>query len=183
MKLALFVERDGVLNHDCMAGNKPVSPLSLAQLAPKTEAIEPLRQVKAAGYLLIATTHQPKLSRGELDRRELDRMHDMLRRIFGLDDICVCPHEEADFCPCRKPRPGLMTEAAFKWHLNLEQSFVLGNKWEDGEAANNAGCTSLQIASPWIGRGHHDIVLSTVAEVPRMIARLRAERKTLAAAR
>jgi len=156
-----------------MAGHKPVSPLSLAELAPKTEAIEPLRQLKAAGYLLIATTHQPQLSSGALDRRELERMHDLLRRVFCLDDICVCPHDPADGCPCRKPQPGLLTEAAFKWHLNLEQSFVLGNKWQDAEAARNAGCTSILIASPWIGQGHHDIVLPNVAEAVRLIGRLR----------
>jgi D-glycero-D-manno-heptose 1,7-bisphosphate phosphatase len=183
VKIALFVERDGVLNHDCVEGNKPVSPLSLAQLAPKTEAIEPLRKLKAAGYLIIATTQQPKLSRGELDRRELDRMHDMLRRIYCLDDICVCPHDDADFCSCRKPKPGLLTDAACKWHLNLEQSFVLGNKWQDAAAAKNAGCTALLLESPWIGQGPHDIVLPTVAEAARMIRRLHARRKTVSAAR
>ncbi|MGO8700077.1 MAG: HAD hydrolase-like protein [Limisphaerales bacterium] len=176
MKVALFVERDGILNHDCMVGNKPVSPSSLAELAPKTDSIEPLRQAKAMGYLLIATTHQPKLSRGELDRRELDRMHDALRQIFCLDDICVCPHDVNDFCPCRKPEPGLITEAAFKWHISLAHSYVLGNKWQDAEAAHNAGCTSLLISSPWIGKGHHDAVLPNVAEAPRMIARLHAAR-------
>ncbi len=179
MKAALIVERDGILNHDCVVGNKPLSPLSLGQLAPRTESIEPLRQIKAAGYLLIATTHQPKLSRGELDRRELDRMHDLLRRIFSLDDFLICPHDAADFCPCRKPKPGLLLEAAFKWHHNLEQSFVLGNKWQDAEAAHNAGCISLLLDSPWIGQGHHDLVLPSVAEAARQIARLHPERRAL----
>jgi D-glycero-D-manno-heptose 1,7-bisphosphate phosphatase len=182
MRAAVFVERDGILNHDCVVGNKPVSPLSLEQLAPRTEAIEPLRQLSSAGYLLIATTNQPKLSRGELSRRELDRMHDTLRRIFRLDDILICPHDAADFCPCRKPKPGLLMEAAFKWHVNLDQSFVLGNKWQDAEAAHNAGCTSLLIASPWIGQGHHDIVLPTLAEAAQMVARLHSGHRTLAAA-
>ncbi len=172
MRAAVFIERDGILNCDRVEGNQPMPPLSLEQLEPKTDAIEPLRQLKAAGFLLIATTNQPSLSRGQLSRRELDRMHDVLRRIFALDDILVCPHDAADFCPCRKPKPGLLTEAGFKWHLNLDQCFVLSNKWQDAEAALNAGCTSLLIASPWIGKGHRDFVLGSLAEAVNKIPRL-----------
>ncbi len=103
-------------------------PLFLEQMEPKTEAIEPLRQLKAAGFLLIATTNQPGLSHGSLSRRELDRMHSILTQMFCLDDIFICPHDANDCCPCRKPKPGLLTEAAFKWHINLERSFVISNK-------------------------------------------------------
>jgi D-glycero-D-manno-heptose 1,7-bisphosphate phosphatase len=183
MRAAVFVERDGILNCDRVEGNQPAPPLSLDQLEPKTGAIEPLRQLKAAGFLLIATTNQPALSRGELSRREIDRMHDVLRRIFALDDILVCPHDAADFCPCRKPKPGLLTEAAFKWHLNLEQCFVLSNKWQDGEAALNSGCTSLLIDSPWIGKGHHDIVLPSLADAVSRIPRLSLARRAVAPSR
>jgi D-glycero-D-manno-heptose 1,7-bisphosphate phosphatase len=172
MKAAVFVERDGILNRDRVEANQPVPPLSLEQLEPKAEAIEPLQHLKAAGFLLIATTNQPALSRGDLSRREIDRMHDVLRRIFTLDDILVCPHDASDFCPCRKPKPGLLTEAAFKWHLNLQQCFVISNKWQDAEAALNAGCTSLLISSPWIGNGHRDIVLPTLAAAVNKITRL-----------
>jgi D-glycero-D-manno-heptose 1,7-bisphosphate phosphatase len=173
MRAAVFVERDGILNCDRVEGRHPAPPLSLEQMQPKTEAIEPLRQLKAAGFLLLATTNQPALSRGELSRHELDRMHDVLRRMFSLDDILVCPHDADDFCPCRKPKPGLLTEAAFKWHLNLDQCFVISNKWQDAEAAMNAGCTSLLISSPWIGKGHHDVVLANLADAMKKISQMR----------
>jgi D-glycero-D-manno-heptose 1,7-bisphosphate phosphatase len=172
MRSAVFIERDGILNSDRVERDQPMPPLFLEQMEPKTEAIEPLRQLKAAGFLLIATTNQPGLSYGTLSRRELDRMHDILRQMFFLDDIFICPHDSNDCCPCRKPKPGLITEAAFKWHVNLERSFVLSNKWQDAEAAHNAGCTSLLIASPWIGKGHRDIVLAKLADVPGKIAQL-----------
>ena len=61
--------------------------------------------LKSAGFLLIATTNQPGLSLETLSRRELDRMHEKLRRCFPLDDILVCPHAQMDDCPCRKPAP------------------------------------------------------------------------------
>jgi D-glycero-D-manno-heptose 1,7-bisphosphate phosphatase len=172
MRAAVFVERDGILNCDGVEGRQPTPPLSLEQMQPKTDAIEPLRQLKASGFLLIATTNQPAISRGELSRHEMDRMHDVLRRMFALDDILVCPHDADDFCPCRKPKPGLLTEAAFKWHLNLEQCFVISNKWQDAEAAMNAGCTSLLIPSPWIGKGHHDIVLPSLADSAKKIPQM-----------
>jgi D-glycero-D-manno-heptose 1,7-bisphosphate phosphatase len=174
MRAAVFIERDGILNLDRVEKDQPMPPLFLEQMEPKTGAIEPLRELKAAGYLLIATTNQPGLSHGSLSRRELDRMHAVLTRMFCLDDILICPHDAGDGCPCRKPKPGLLTEAAFKWHLNLEHSFVLSNKWQDAQAAHNAGCTSLLIASPWIGKGHRDIVLAELADAPKKIAQLKA---------
>ena len=123
------------------------------------EAVEPLHRLKKAGFILIASTNQPGVSRGTLSRRELDRMHDVLFRTFPLDDLMLCPHDEHDRCPCRKPKPGLLIEAAFKWHLDLDHSFVVSDKWQDAEAARTAGCTSLLVKSPWVGPVHHDFVL------------------------
>ena len=57
-------------------------------------------------------------------RRELDAMHDHLRRLLPVDGVLLCPHDESDRCSCRKPGAGLFTEAAFRWHLDLDRSFV-----------------------------------------------------------
>jgi D-glycero-D-manno-heptose 1,7-bisphosphate phosphatase len=176
MRAAIFLERDGILNLDQVQNGKSVSPLLLEQLIYNPEAVEPLRQLKESGYLLIATTNQPGISRGTLSRRESDAIHASLRARFQLDDILVCPHDAADDCPCRKPKPGLLKEAAFKWHVNMDQSFVISNKWQDAEAAYNAGCTSVLIASPWIGQGHRDIVLPRLAEVVKAISRFQPAR-------
>jgi D-glycero-D-manno-heptose 1,7-bisphosphate phosphatase len=170
MREAIFIERDGILNLDRVERGQPLPPLVLEQMEPKTEAIEPLRELKAAGFLLIATTNQPGLSLGSLSRRELDRMHAVLSQMFCLDDFFICPHSADDCCPCRKPKSGLLTEAAFKWHINMERSFVLGNKWQDAQAAHTVGCTSILLTSPWIGKGHRDIVLDNIADAPRKIA-------------
>ena len=135
-------------------------------------AADPLKKLKAVGFVIIATTNQPGLSRGYQSRRELDRMHDMLRRDIPLDDIMVCPHDEADHCPCRKPRAGLLIEAAFKWHLNLDLSFVVSDKWQDAEAARTAGCTSLILKSPWNGQVHRDFLLTDFGAAVDKILRL-----------
>ncbi|MBI5383883.1 MAG: HAD-IIIA family hydrolase [Verrucomicrobia bacterium] len=165
MKLAVFIERDGILNRVQVQGRYPVSPLTLDEFEVNLEAIAPIRLLKNAGFLLIATTNQPGLSRGHLARRELDAMHAVLRRAFLLDDILVCPHEETDHCPCRKPKPGLLREAAYQWHIDLDHSFVISDKWQDAEAARTAGCTSLLLSSPWVGKVHHDFVLPGLSGV------------------
>jgi D-glycero-D-manno-heptose 1,7-bisphosphate phosphatase len=172
MKRAVFIERDGVLNEVRLGPKQQIPPLTLEEFKVVLAAKEPMLKLKAAGFMLIATTNQPGLSRGYQSRRELDRMHEMLRRTFGLDDILVCPHDETDHCPCRKPRPGLLIEAAFKWHLNLEQSFVISDKWQDAEAARTAGCTSLVIKSPWVGQVHHDFILPDLKAIADKILRL-----------
>jgi D-glycero-D-manno-heptose 1,7-bisphosphate phosphatase len=159
MNRAVFIERDGILNEVRVGPRNQIAPLTLEELKINAQAEAPLWKLKTAGFLLIATSNQPGLSRGSQSRRELDRMHEALRRAFLLDDILVCPHDEADECPCRKPRPGLLIEAAFKWHLNLERCYVVSDKWPDSEAARTAGCTSVMLRSPWVGQAHHDFVL------------------------
>jgi D-glycero-D-manno-heptose 1,7-bisphosphate phosphatase len=135
-------------------------------------ALAPLRQLKLAGFLLIATTNQPGLSRGYQNRRELDQMHGLLQRTFALDDLLVCPHDEMDRCPCRKPKPGLLTEAAFRWHLDLDHSFVISDKWPDAEAARAVGCTSIMLQSPWLGGVHHDLVVPDVSAAAEKVLHL-----------
>ena len=172
VRSGVFFERDGILNLVNVERKHQVSPLSLDQFLPNLDAVEPLRQLKSAGFALLVVTNQPGISRGYLPRRELDRMHDMLKRTFPVDDILVCPHDEMDRCTCRKPLAGLLTEAAFKWHLDLERSFVVSDKWQDAQAAHVAGCTSLMLKSPWIGKGHYDFVLSNLSEVVQRIHQL-----------
>ncbi len=174
MKTAIFIERDGILNLPCLERQNQVAPVTLQQFQVNQAAIPTLKDLKASGFILIATTNQPGISRGTVSRRELDRMHDLLRSSFPLDEILVCPHDESDGCPCRKPQPGLLTEAAFKWHIDLERSFVISDKWQDAKAARAVGCTSMLLKSPWIGAGPHDFVLTSLAAIAEKIVRLQA---------
>jgi len=181
MKPAVFIERDGILNLARVERQHQVSPLTLEEFRVNEAAVPLLKKLKAAGLLLVAITNQPGFSRGYQSRRDLDRMHDLLSRTFPLDDILVCPHDEIDRCPCRKPKPGLLVEAGFKWHLDLDRSFVISDKWQDAEAARTAGCTSLLLESPWVGNVHHDFVLPDLTAVVEKILRLRTARRAVAA--
>jgi D-glycero-D-manno-heptose 1,7-bisphosphate phosphatase len=181
MKLGVFLERDGVLNLVRIERQHQVCPVTLEEMKVNVAAVPLLAKLKAAGLLLIATTNQPGLSRGYQNRREMDRMHNLLQKTFSLDDIFVCPHDETDRCPCRKPKPGLLVEAAFKWHLDLDRSFVISDKWQDAEAARTAGCTSLLIDSPFLGKTHKDFVLPNMEAVVEKILHLKSKGRVMAA--
>jgi D-glycero-D-manno-heptose 1,7-bisphosphate phosphatase len=180
MKQAVFIERDGVLTAVRVEKQQQVTPQRLEDFNLHESAAPLLNKLRAAGLILIATTNQPGLSRGYLSRRELDRMHERLRKVFPLDEILVCPHDETDRCPCRKPKPGLLTEAAFKWKLNLDHSYVISDKWQDAEAARLCGCTSLLLESPWVGKVHRDFLLPDLGTIVEKILQLRASRAVTA---
>lgn len=162
MKAAVFFERDGVLNLCEAPHGSQAQPLRLEQFKINPVAAALLTQLKQAGFILIATTNQPAVSRGDLTRNELDLMHAVLRRKLPLDDIMICPYDDADH-PCFKPQPGMFLEAAFKWSLDLDRSYIISDKWPDAKAAQIAGCTSVMIRSPWIGDDHHDFVVEDLA--------------------
>ena len=172
MRTAIFIERDGVLNLPKVEGQFQIGPRTLNELKLNKPAIKPLQQLKDAGFLLIATTNQPGISRGYITRREIDLMHMMVQKTFPLDDIFMCLHDEADRCPCRKPKPGLFREAAFKWQIDLDHSFVISDKWQDAKAAHNAGCTSVLLHSPWNGTDHHDSIVTDLDAAAAKILQL-----------
>ena len=181
MKVAVFIERDGVLNQVRMERQNQVSPATMEDFQVNREAVPLLKKLKAAGLLLMVTTNQPGLSRGYQSRRELDRMHELLRATFALDDIFVCPHDETDGCSCRRPKPGLLVEAGFKWRLSLDHCFGISDKWQDAEAARAVNCTSLLLQSPWNGTARRDLVLPDLAAVVDKLLRLRTAKPLVAA--
>jgi D-glycero-D-manno-heptose 1,7-bisphosphate phosphatase len=181
MKVAVFIERDGVLNKVRIERQKYVSPLTMEDFQVNRDAVPLLQKLKAEGLLLMVTTNQPGLSRGYQSRRELDRMHELLRATFALDDIFVCPHDETDGCSCRRPKPGLLVEAGFKWRLDLDHCFVISDKWQDAEAARAVNCTSLLLQSPRNGTARRDLILPDLATVVDTLVRLRTSKPLLAA--
>jgi D-glycero-D-manno-heptose 1,7-bisphosphate phosphatase len=177
MKRAVFIERDTLLNL-AHHGGQQKTPTTLEEFHVNDSALHALQRLKNAGFMLIVTTNQPEISRGTLPRRELDRMHESLAATFPLDEIMICPHDEEDDCPCRKPRAGLFHEAAFKHHLSLVQSFVISHRWQDAEAARMVGSISILIESPWLGHGHHDFIVRDLeAAADKIVERDRLQRK------
>ncbi|GAA0725776.1 transaldolase [Dactylosporangium roseum] len=142
---AVFLDRDGVLNEVTVSGGTPLPPPDAAHMRLLPGVVEACRRLHDLGYVLVVVTNQPDLARGKQSAGELDRMHAFLTDRLPLDDIAVCTHDDADDCACRKPRPGLLLDAADRLNLDLTGSFMVGDRWRDVEAAQRAGVTSIYI--------------------------------------
>ncbi len=177
MRAAVFFERDGVL---VQSKNGNGAPARFEDFRVCDEVSAPLATLRDAGFLLFATTNQPGVSSGEgPTRRELDLMHALLVQKLGLKEVLVCPHAPDDRCPCRKPMPGLLQEAARRYGIDLDHSFVVSDKWMDADMAGAAGATSVLIRSKLNGSGHHDYVTSDLPEASAKILAIAAELGTL----
>ncbi len=148
-KRALFLDRDGVINQVVLIEGKPSSPRTFSDFKLKEGVGELLDELKREGFLLIVVTNQPDVVRGLLPKAELDKMHSFIRERLPIDDLRVCLHDDADNCQCRKPKPGLLLEAARKWGIDLEKSYLLGDSWKDMEAGRATGCRTILLEAPY----------------------------------
>jgi len=142
---AVFLDRDGVLNRAFVRGGRPYPPSSLAELELLPGVKDACAALREAGYLLVMVTNQPDIARGTQTREAVDEMNQWLSRQLGLDDMRVCPQDDRDQCECRKPKPGLILEAARDCHIDLAASFLVGDRWRDIEAGRQAGVRTILI--------------------------------------
>jgi D-glycero-D-manno-heptose 1,7-bisphosphate phosphatase len=142
---AVFLDRDGVLNHVVLRDGKPYAPAFAKDLNVVRSAIPACAQLSAAGYVLVGVTNQPDVSRGTTTREQVDAINDMLVQSMGLKGIRVCFHDDSDDCYCRKPKPGLLLEAARDFDIDLANSIMVGDRWKDMEAGIDAGCRTVFI--------------------------------------
>ncbi len=148
---AIFLDRDGVLNRAVVREGRPYPPQSLAELELMPGARLVCEAWKRAGFVLIIVTNQPDVARGAQSIEVVNDMNLWLKSELGLDDCRVCPHDDSACCPCRKPEPGLITSAAQQWQINLQESFMLGDRWRDVEAGRRAGCRTV-----FLDYGYHE---------------------------
>jgi D-glycero-D-manno-heptose 1,7-bisphosphate phosphatase len=142
---AVFLDRDGVLNHVSLRDGLPVGPLSIDDFRLIDGVGEAVARLKAAGFAVIVVTNQPELARGRLSPELLDQMHARLRLRVPVDAIYVCPHVDDDKCNCRKPNPGMLISAADEHGIELSRSYMVGDRWRDVEAGKAAGCRTVLV--------------------------------------
>jgi D-glycero-D-manno-heptose 1,7-bisphosphate phosphatase len=151
---AVFLDRDGVLNEALVHEGKPVAPSRLEDFKVYPQTAGALARLKSAGFLLIVVTNQPDVARGEVARETVEAINARLRsELPMLDDVFVCWHDDPDNCPCRKPRPGMLLDAAAKYGIDLAASFLVGDRWRDIDAGANAGVHTVLIDRHWPERG------------------------------
>lgn len=146
---AVFLDRDGVINRVQVRHGIPHPPASLRDLAILPRVPEALSILKAGGYALIVVTNQPDVARGTASIESVARIHACLQASLTLDAILTCFHDGADACDCRKPKPGLLLQAAEAFRIDLSSSFMVGDRWRDIEAGRRAGCRTV-----WIDCGY-----------------------------
>ncbi len=142
---AVFLDRDGVLNRAVVRNGTPYPPANAAELVLTPNAKETLQGLKAQGFLLLVVTNQPDVAKGTTTRAAVEEINRKLASELPVDDIFVCYHQDSDRCDCRKPKPGMILDAARKHNVDLAESFMVGDRWRDVEAGQNAGCRTIFI--------------------------------------
>lgn len=143
---AVFLDRDGVINRPIVIDGKPYPPRSLAEFELLPGVIEACSRLKAAGFLLVVVTNQPDVGRGTLDRAAVEAIHAEMCRRLPLDLVKVCYHageKYGESCSCRKPKPGMLLEAAREMGVELATSFIVGDRWRDIDCGKRAGCQTV----------------------------------------
>lgn len=154
VRRAVFLDRDGVLNAALMdAGGRPLPPRSEAEFAILPGVPEACARLRQAGFMLIGCTNQPDIARGTTPRHFVDWVNQSVVAAAGLDEMRVCPHDDADACHCRKPKPGMLTDAAAAHGIDLSASWMVGDRWRDCAAGEAAGCRTIFINHGYAERG------------------------------
>ena len=151
----IFLDRDGTIN-------KYVGFLrDIDEFELLDGVAEAIKKINESGYLCIVITNQPVIARGEVTYEQLDEIHKKMETLLGekgayIDCLYYCPHhphsgyegeiKELKFdCECRKPKPGMLMQAAQDFNIDLSQSWMIGDGETDMEAGKNAGCSVLKV--------------------------------------
>ena len=143
MVKAVFLDRDGVINRAVVRDGKPHPPDSIDELEVLPGVPNALHKLRSAGFRLIVVTNQPDVARGTQSRETIEAMHVRLMSELAVDDVVACYHDDGDACSCRKPKAGALLDAAQRHGVELQRSFMVGDRWRDIEAGQRAGCRCL----------------------------------------
>ena len=164
-RAAVFLDRDGVLNEVDVRDGIPHPPDGVGGMRLLPGVVEACHRLRHLGFALVVVTNQPDIARGKQTRDEVDWMHDVLRRRLPLDEIVICVHDDIDDCQCRKPRPGMILDAAARLDLHLAGSFCVGDRWRDVEAGKRAGVMTIFVDRGY-GERHPTDPDAVVANLP-----------------
>ena len=142
---AVFLDRDGVINRAILINGKPYPPNEISDLEIIPGVSEAIERILKNGMLPVVVTNQPDISRGVTSLDFVNHIHNKIKQETGLAHFYICVHDDFDLCNCRKPKPGLIFEASRNLNLNVQSSYMVGDRWRDVAAGNAAGCTSFFI--------------------------------------
>ena len=150
---AVFLDRDGVINRAFVRDGKPYPPVRVEDLEILPGVPEAVARLHDAGFRLVVVTNQPDLARGTQRREVVDAMHAVLASALPIDEFRVCPHDDTDACTCRKPKAGLVLDAAAAHGIDLAASFLIGDRWRDIDCGAAAGVRTVLLDRGYRERG------------------------------
>ena len=168
---AIFLDRDGTINK-YVGFLRNIDDFELIEGVP-----EAIKLINQSGYLAIVVTNQPVIARGEVSWDELHEIHRKLETLLGkdgayIDGMYICPHhpdkgfegerpEYKIYCDCRKPKPGLIFQAAEDFNIDLSKSYLIGDSLRDVEAGENAGL----LKSVLLEKNTSNILIKTIKKI------------------
>jgi len=143
----VVLDRDGVINKDF-----PDYVKSPEEWFPIPGSLEAIAKLKKHGLKIAVATNQSGIGRGYYSLETLDAIHQKmlreLKKVGGeIDQIFFCPHTPEDNCECRKPKPGLLEQAAKKFNCKPHEMIMIGDATRDMLAAKNFGVKSIFVKS------------------------------------
>lgn len=136
---AVFLDRDGVINHSIKKSGLPFAPRKLVDFKIINGVKDALATFRQRGFLNVIVTNQPDVANGLLDKADLDGMHKVIMDTLPVDAIYVCEHANEAFCQCRKPQIGMLERASSQHQIALHESLIVGDRWKDIECGQSAG--------------------------------------------
>ena len=157
-KRAVFLDRDGVINRPVVRDGLPFAASTLDEFEIFPEVPEACRRLKDAGFFLIVATNQPDVGRGTMKKETVEAIHTEMCRLLPIDRVEVCYHpgHGASNCDCRKPKPGLLLNAARELGIDLARSWMVGDRWRDIDCGLAAGCRTI-----FVDRGYAEALKQT----------------------
>lgn len=143
----VFLDRDGTITAGIPKYER-VDSVEKVELLPNT--LEGLRLLATLGYACFFVTNQAGLAEGLITEAEFKTINDeVLRQIapsnIKITETYVCPHGEGSTCACRKPKPGLLLQAAEKYDIDLADSWMIGDRLTDIQTGINAGTKTILV--------------------------------------
>lgn len=143
----IFLDRDGVINRNPPDWGYVCNWTDFTFLP---NALEAIRNLTQSGFRIFVATNQAGIGRGIFTEQQLtDIHHKMLNEIENagghIDKVYYCPHHPDAECECRKPKPGMLLQAAHEYDVDMSNSYFIGDSITDIQAARNAGASSILV--------------------------------------
>jgi D-glycero-D-manno-heptose 1,7-bisphosphate phosphatase len=143
---AIFMDRDGTVSEEVGY----MYHAGLYRLYPWTG--EAIRKINESGMKSVLVTNQSGVGRGYFNESTVHEVHQLLRERplqseAQMDGIYYCPHVPETDCACRKPKPGMILQAARDLEIDLSRSFMIGDRYTDVLTAHAAGIRSVLVCS------------------------------------